>query len=202
MSVELRNIQNNPNVGVFVLATESFALVPSGVPDHFVDSIKINLKVDVHMITTFSRVLGVLAAANSHGIIISSLASKEDAAYLSRITGLDVQRLATQFYALGNVVAANDFAAVCSPILDEKTTRLILTVATNYGCLVSPEATDNEVGKIKDLLQVQKAQIGTINRGQTFVAAGLIASSHGCLCGEETTGLEIMRISETLFESP
>lgn len=223
MSVELRNIQNNPNVGVFVLATESFALVPSGVPENFVDSIKINLKVDVHAITTFSRVLGVLAAANSHGIIISSLASKEDAAYLSRITGLDVQRLATQFYALGNVVAANDFAAVCSPILDEKTTRLIekvlevpvhrfrfnfselvgsLTVATNYGCLVSPEATDNEVDQIKDLLQVQKAQIGTINRGQTFVAAGLIASSHGCLCGEETTGLEIMRISEILFESP
>ncbi|MFQ5979173.1 MAG: translation initiation factor IF-6 [Candidatus Heimdallarchaeota archaeon] len=222
MSVEFRNIQNNPNVGVFVLATESFALVPSGVPKNFQDSIETNLKVTVHVISTFSRVLGVLAAANSHGIVLSSLASKEDALDLSNVTGLDVERLDSQFYALGNTIAANDFAAVCSPILDEKSIHTIekvlkvpahryrfefseligsLTVSTNSGCLVSPEATDSEVDHLKELLQVPKAKIGTINRGYTFVAAGMIASSHGCLCGEETTGLEIMRISETLFES-
>ncbi|MFX0113627.1 MAG: translation initiation factor IF-6 [Candidatus Hodarchaeota archaeon] len=222
MSVERRNIQNNSNVGVFVLATESFALVPSGVGKPFLKSIEANLKVEVHVVNTFSRVLGVLAAANSHGIVLSSIASKEDVAYLSNTTGLEVQRLTSQFYALGNAVAANDYAAVCSPFIDAKSAQTIeevlkvpisryrfkfsdltgsLTVATNSGCLVSPEATDNEVDQIKELLQVNSAKIGTVNRGYTFVAAGMIASSHGCICGEETTGLEIMRISETLFES-
>jgi translation initiation factor 6 len=222
MSVERRNIQNNPNVGVFVLATESFALVPSGVAKPFLESVKANLKVEIYVLNTFSRVLGVLAAANSHGIVLSSIASKEDVEYLSNTTGLEVQRLTSQFYALGNTIAANDYAAVCSPFLDEKSTQTIeevlkvpirryrfkfselmgsLTVTTNSGCLVSPEATDKEVDQIKELLQVKTAKIGTVNRGQTFVAAGMIASSHGCICGEETTGLEIMRISETLIES-
>jgi len=223
MSVELQNIQNNPNVGAFVLATESFALVPSGVSANFLNSVKINLNVKVHQVNTFSRILGILAAANSNGIVVSSLASNDDIRHLSTITGLEVQRLESQYYALGNLITANEFAAVCSPTLDQKSIEIIekvldvpvccyqfkfsdligsLTVTTNSGCLVSPEALDEEVDHLKELLQVRKAKIGTVNRGQIFVSAGITASSHGALCGEDTTGLEIMRISETLFDSP
>ncbi len=222
MSIELQNIQNNPNIGVFILVTNTFALVPSGLPEHFLDKLKVNLKVELFEITTFSRIIGVLGVANSNGILLSSLASKDDVKYLADTTGLEVQHLTNRFFALGNIIIVNDHAAVCAPLLDNQSKEIVesvlnipiesyrfgfsdlvgsLTVSTNIGCLVSPEATDEEVAKIGELLKVKKAKIGTLNRGQTFISAGIIANRHGALCGEETTGLEIMRISETLFES-
>jgi len=164
------------------------------------------------------RVIGVLGVANSNGIVLSSIIEPE-VIEKNPDTSLTIARARGQFYALGNLVLANDRAAVISPIVDKRTSSLIeetlgveiawkriagsdlvgsLACVSNYGILVSPFATDEEVEDLKEFFKVDRGDIGTVNLGQPFIAAGILANTKGCVAGEDTTGLEMMRIAETL----
>ena len=133
---------------------------------------------------------------------------------------LRIAEVKDHFYALGNLVLANDFGAVVSPLIDSKTSKQIedtldvevnktriansdlvgsLAFTTNLGVLVTPFASDEEIDELKSLLKVEKGNIGTINLGQPFIAAGILANTRGCVVGNDTTGLETVRISQTLM---
>ena len=66
------DIVGNPNVGVFIIATDDVAIVPYSLLDEKAEIIKETLDVDVVKASiSGSSLIGSLAVANSNGIVVS-----------------------------------------------------------------------------------------------------------------------------------
>ena len=66
------DIVGNPNLGVFILATDDLAIVPYNLLDEKIEIIKETLEVDVVKSSiSGSSLIGSLAVANSNGIVVS-----------------------------------------------------------------------------------------------------------------------------------
>ena len=66
------DIVGNPNIGVFILATDDVAIVPYNLLDEKAEIIKETLEVDVVKSSiSGSNLIGSLAIANSNGIVVS-----------------------------------------------------------------------------------------------------------------------------------
>ncbi len=64
------------------------------------------------------------------------------------------------------------------------------------GVLLSPEAKDEDVRKVKDYFGLT-VNVGTVNRGRSFLrGGGLVVNNNGGLVGNDTTGFEIVRIMQ------
>ncbi|MDI6807158.1 MAG: translation initiation factor 6, partial [Candidatus Aenigmarchaeota archaeon] len=70
-------------------------------------------------------------------------------------------------------------------------------IATNKGCLVHRDATEEEIEVAKELLKV-RINIGTMNFGSPFVGSSTIANSNGALAGLLTSGPEVANFIETM----
>jgi len=220
MTVIKLSFGQNPYIGAFLRVTDSFALIPDTTTKTAEEKIKDTLNVDTYKITlNGSRLLGVFAVANSHGILVPHFVDDMQISELKKLIGVPVVRLPSQFTSLGNLVLVNDKHAICTPSFEEKAIDIIsstlnvdvhiqkivsselvgtVAVVTNKGLLVHPLADDKELERISKIMGVP-AQIGTANLGSPYVAIGVVANSFGAIVGGLTTGPEIARISETLM---
>jgi translation initiation factor 6 len=120
--------------------------------------------------------------------------------------------------AMGNIILANDSAALVHPDLSDKSIEVIKNalkvdvtrgtiggaktvgmagVATNKGLLVNPRATSSELEVLEALFNLP-VDIGTTNSGTQMVGSGLLANSKGYVAGSQTTGHELGRIEDAL----
>ena len=223
MSVETVYAFGNPNIGVYVSVSEKAALIPIDAPEKVEKALENALKVEVYRCTVYgSPLLGVLSVMNSNGLIVGKLVRDEELRLFKKLLGdsLVIEVLDVKENAVGNLVLANDKGALVSKKLPGKCVSQIadaldievaradiagsylvgaLGVATNKGVLLTPLASEEEVAFVESVLRVEKADVGTVNRGNIFVRSGLAANSKGALVGYETTGPELMRISTILF---
>ena len=212
MEIEFADLNGNIHIGVSILCTENYALVPIETPDTLVRLIGSTMKVKV--IRLAERIIGSLVVGNSNGFIISNVIAKE---VVDKIESTDLPVYqAPEFFAFGNVVLANDYSGLISPIVPpsirENIQRILkvpltfktiansdlvgsLGYITNYGGLITPLANEEEVKKIKNLLNLHEIGVGSVNKGSEFIASGIIGNSKGMLIGRETTGIEIMEIT-------
>jgi len=201
------------------LATDKFAIFPVGLTQRKIERIKNVLKVEVVCLDLAeSKLIGVLAEANSNGIILPFYVSDEEVDFLKKNLGINVERIESKKTAFGNLVLANDQGALVSPILSKKEVKKIedvlgvevfqgslagypyvgsVAVATNKGILAHPNISEDES---KFLTEIFKApvNIGTVNGGIPFVGSGITINSYGALVGSLTTGPELMAISTIL----
>jgi translation initiation factor 6 len=212
LEIEFADLNGNIHIGVSILCTENYALVPIETPDTLVNLIESTMKVNT--IKLAERIIGSLVLGNSNGFIISNVVAKEVVEQIES-TNLPVYQ-APEFFAFGNVVLANDFGGIISPIVPpeirESIQRILkvplatntiansdlvgsLAYITNYGGLFTPLADEEEVNKLKGLLNLQEIGVGSVNKGSEFIASGIIGNSKGMLIGRETTGIEIMEIT-------
>ena len=223
MSVEIVYAFGNPNIGVYVAASEDFALVPPEASDKLEQAIKRNLSVEVLRASIGSSpLLGVFCVMNSKGVLLGNIAREEEVERIKRGLGdrVVVEVLeGVKENAIGNMVLANDKGALVSPLLPKEALRVIadaldvevvqttlggstlvgaLGVATNKGVLLSPIASEEEVNLAVSVLKTAKGGFGTVNKGSIFVRSGIVANSKGALVGFETTGVELMRIQAVL----
>lgn len=220
MSVEKVFAFGNPNIGVYVVATDSFALIPQDAPEKVEEAARDAFKVDVFRVRiSSSSLLGVFSAANSNGVLLGRFTTEEEVALIKKLLDVNVAVLDIRENAVGNLVLANDRVAVVSPLVPEDKlpvvgdvlgaevvvkglagTQLVgsAAVATNRGVMVSPLASDEEVDELGEIFGIP-VDVGTVNRGSLFVRAGMAANSRGALVGYETTGPELMRIHQILF---
>ena len=224
MSVEILHAFGNPNIGVFIAVSEKWALLPPSAPEKVEQALQRNLGTNVIRTTIGdSSLLGILCVMNSKGIVIGNLVKPDEVSKLRKVIGneLTIEVLnEIKENAIGNLILANDKAAIVSPLipqdsrlkiadaLDTEVVEMTLGgsglvgamgVATNRGVLLSPILTDEEAEAVIRTLKVPKGGIGTVNRGNIFVKSGLVANSKGALVGYETTGIEIVRIQSSLF---
>ena len=97
------DIVGNPNVGVFVLATDNLAIVPYNLLDEKADIIKETLDVEVVKSSiSGSSLIGSLAVANSNGIVVSPHVLDREVKQFEDM-GLNVAAIPGQYTAVGNI---------------------------------------------------------------------------------------------------
>ncbi|MGP8320736.1 MAG: translation initiation factor IF-6 [Methanosarcinaceae archaeon] len=209
------NIYDNPVIGVFATCTEDVALVPIGIRSTVCDLIAEIL--DVQVISTLiggSTVVGSLVRGNSNGFLIPNIADPNDL----KDVGLPVSTLPGKFSAVGNVILANDSAALVHQEMPKKSMDIVSStlgvdvhrgtiaglntvgmagIVTNKGLLVHPRITQSEIANLEDIFGLPM-DIGTSNFGSQHVGSGLLANSKGYVAGSKTTGYELGRIEEAL----
>ena len=212
------DIVGNPNVGVFITATDDIAIVPYTLLDDKVDVIKQTLEVEVIKSSiSGSSLIGSLAVANSNGIVVSPHVLDREVEQFKDI-GLKVATIPGQYTAVGNIVAANDKGAIASPFLspeaievieetldvDVSTSHIVgsdiigsLIKVTNKGFLISKNALQSEVNFAREVFGVE-GDIGTVGRGIPLVGACIIANSTGAIVANNSTGPEMARVEEAL----
>ena len=212
------DIVGNPNVGVFITATDNLAIVPYNLLDERVEIIKEALDVDVIKSSiSGSSLIGSLSVANSNGIVVSPHVLDREVKQFEDM-GLNVATIPGQFTAVGNIVAANDNGAIASPFLEDDAIQVLeetldvdvkashivgsdiigsLIKVTNKGFLMSPHALQSEVNIAREVFGVE-GDIGTVGRGIPLVGACIIGNSDGAIVAKDSTGPEMARVEEAL----
>jgi translation initiation factor 6 len=213
------NFFGNPNVGVYSIVTDKFAIVPRKLPKTAQKSIEKFLEVPV-IATDIgqSRLIGVLGTGNSNGLCVPVFIMEGELTYLRKELQIRIESIPTDLTALGNNILCNDKVALLNPEFDEKTRKQIsevlgveviarkiavwqtvgsAAVVTNKGILLPPNCKKEEIIQLQEEFGVP-ASIGTINSGVPLVGSGLRANSKGAIAGLPTTGPELARVGTAL----
>jgi len=210
------DIYDTPMIGVFATCTEDVALVPPLTKPETCAILENSLGVRVvETLVNGSVVIGALSRGNSNGILFSH---GTDTRELQELTGVQVEILPDKLNAVGNIVLANDSAALVHPELSDRAIEAIARtlkvevyrgtiagiknvgmagVVTNTGLLVHPKVTPSEREILEKIFELP-VNIGTTNFGTQMLGSGLLANSKSYLAGSETTGPELGRIEEAL----
>jgi translation initiation factor 6 len=219
LAVYLTSIVGSASIGVYSLATEKIAIIPSMVPRGKAEKTAEWLKTTlVHTSIGGSLLAGALACANSNGILLSPFVREEELAAVKAAFDGNVMVMETKKTAYGNLVLTNDRGALVDPRLKEPQIKQIsdtlgveavpgevaglpyvgsLAVATNKGVLAHPMLKAEERKVLEDVFRVP-VDVGTVNCGIPYVGTGLIANSHAAVAGSLTTGPEMFIIGNAM----
>lgn len=211
------NLNASPLIGVFSTCNDELLIVPRTADKQ--DTRRLEEALGVGALKSSiggSSVIGCLACMNNQGSLVTRYIFDEELALIGE--HIKVSLLPDTMTAVGNIVLANDTAALVHPDLSEKALRVVAEtlgvdarrgtiaglgvvgmagVATNKGLLVHPGASEEEIGVLEDLFSLP-VDVGTVNFGSPLVGSGLLANSKGYATGSETTGPEIGRIEDAL----
>ena len=174
-----------------------------------------------HLISTLggSTLVGILSSGNVNGLLVPHFTFDNEIRVLRSELDCSIVPLKSRLTALGNLILANDKAALVSREFTKEEVQVIRDVlgvevevgtvagsnlvgsyctVTNRGLLAHIGVTGSELEHLADYFGVP-ADVSTINCGVPYVSIGLLATSHAAAAGFETTGPELMRISEALF---
>lgn len=206
-------------VGVFATTIGDAALLRADLDDTSQEGIEEELAVEVVPTTIGGgSTVGSLTAGNRNGVVVSGQASDFEIEQLTEALDRPVERLPDKLNAAGNLVLANDTGALVHPDLGDPAVGMVREtlgvetargtlggvktagmagVATNAGALTHPQATEAELDRLETTLDV-RADVGTVNYGSPLIGSGLVATEHGYVAGERTTGPELGRIEDAL----
>lgn len=222
----LFSVDGSSYIGVFASCTESLVLLPPQVSANLASEMERALKVKaVKTSIAETSLVGCLAVGNSNGFILSPYALDSELQRLEdllRAEGLRVEmrRLpeGDRMTAAGNIILANDTAALVHPQLSKEAMDVVATtlgvkvykgtigglktvgmaaVATNEGILAHKNATHEELEFLEHSFELP-VEIGSVNFGVPLIGAALLANTKGYAAGYETSGAELGRIEDAL----
>lgn len=206
-----------PYVGIYASNTEDYVVLPPDLPKHVAEEAAEALGVAaIRTLINDSTLIGSMMTGNSYGFIVSDLALDREVAILEK--SLPVARLKGKMTASGNIVLANDTAALVHPALTDRHLEVIKNtlkvdvrrgtigglktvgmagVATNKGLLVHPRANEEELSALEELFNLP-VDIGTVSFGSPLVGSAILATTRGLVTGTRTSGPELGRIEDAL----
>ena len=212
------NIDGDPNLGLYGIATDSFCLVGKTISKKQVEEIEKTLDVPVYSVKLYGTdLIGIFAVANSNGVLIPDIIFEKELEALKKLT-IKFKTIKTEKTALNNTILCNDKLAFVSKEYTKKEVEEIKKalgveivqmdmanthlpgscgMLTNKGALFNQNLSDAEVKKIEKALGYAIG-LGSINMGNNLVGSGLIANSNGFVAGSITSGHELMRVDEAL----
>ncbi len=215
--IKLSNFNGNAHVGVYCVANENLAFVPTAAPESFVEDIQEALEVEVRKVTVSgSNILGSLMSMNSHGIIVTNMASERELNIIGE--HVSVRMIGDKLNASGNNILVNDHAALVNPEIGRAALKDLedifqveveqgrlaglktvgsAAVATNEGLLCHPQTTEEELEDLSSLFGVP-ASIGTLNYGTPLVGACMVGNTKGAAVGMQSTPIELGRVEDSL----
>jgi translation initiation factor 6 len=208
-------------IGVYLTANNSYILYPPTILAPLLKRFKTIFKEPFYPLTiNNSNLLGVYTASNKYGIIVPHIIREDELnklkSHLNDSNCIGVLKSIDNAY--GNLILCNDKGAIISPFLRNYRAEIedILNVETiiyefanyylpgsisltnNYGCLVHPLSTDDEIEYITSILKVDEADVSTVNRGIPYLSSGAIVNDESGIFGVDCTGPEMMRITTIL----
>lgn len=222
MALIQKNLFNSPYSGVFCATNDTLTFIPPGIPEDDMQAISEALGTQNEVITVGgSSVLGTLLTMNNNGILVSNLVTSleiEKFESISKNYGLKFGILSDRSNANGNNFLINDNGGFCNENLSSssiKSAEEVLGIKikalslnkmdtlgmigciNNKGGLCHPDISDEDRYTMDKLLGVPVMD-GTVNFGMPLVGAGVVSSSNGAVCGQQSTGIELGRIEEAL----
>ncbi len=217
--IQRLDFNGSSNLGAFSRVTDHFLL--NSISNSPTKSSLETLFQQTAIVTSVghSTLVGILTVGNANGILVPHIVLDEELEVLTSSLEIPVISLFSRLTALGNLILANDFAALISTEFSNTEKQIIqdtlgvevlarqlvgsdlvgsYCVVTNHGLLAHTDVSDDELEWLADLFKVH-SDIGTINCGVPYVSIGLLATSQAAAAGFETTGPELMRISEAFF---
>ncbi len=219
MVIVRSNFFGNSNIGVFLLVTEEYAILPDS--RQIANKRLIEKTLEVEIVETSigeSFIIGVLAAGYSSGLIVPEFTTDLEIENIKRNLDVNVDRVPGRINALGNTILVNDNVALIHPGFSEEAIKIIkknlkvdvyrgriaglplvgsVAIATNNGILAHPLTDDETLEWLSEKFNTP-ASIGTVNCGNPYLKVGLIANTKGALAGNETTGPELFQIGQAL----
>ena len=211
------NISGSPVLGVFASCTDEFLFVPYDASPETVKELEESLGVtSCRTSVSGSSIVGSLMRGNNNGVIVAGFILEKELRAIRK--HIKAARLTGELNAAGNLILANDTAALVHPDLSEKSIRIIQKslgveikrgtlgglktvgmagIATGKGVLVHPKSSASEIAAVEELFNLP-VDIGTVNFGSPLVGSGLLANGKGYVKGEENKGPEISRIEDAL----
>ena len=120
------DIYETPVIGVFATCTEDFVLVPRGTKPETCAILEDSLDVKaIETLVNGSVVIGALSRGNSNGFLFSY---GTDTREVQKLTGVKAEILPGRLNAVGNIVLANDSAALVHPELSDRAIETIASV--------------------------------------------------------------------------
>ncbi|MBW6461774.1 MAG: translation initiation factor IF-6 [DPANN group archaeon] len=221
MRVIKTTLNGDPNVGLYGMATDRYAIISDSNADKAVISEVLGVPVIVTRIAR-TDLTGIFIAGNSNAVLLPDIIESKELEIITEgikkiSKDIVVKVIKTNNTALGNLILANDKAAVISTLLEEQKDEISealkvpvivadlmdlsiigsICITTNKGFLMNMHAEKEDFELVEQNIKVE-GDIGTVNFGGPFVRSGLIANSNGYLIGNQTTGPEISRIDEAL----
>src|SRR3989344_5453602 len=109
------NIHNNPNIGLYGIATDKYCLLGTHIPHELVQQMERILNVPVHQIKIYrTDLVGAFCAANDNCLIVPDIIFAEEKLALDKL-GINYKIIKTPLTALGNNVLANNNCALVNP---------------------------------------------------------------------------------------
>ena len=216
MGIFRYDLYKSPNVGIFAKSNDSIVLLPYGYAETKSKKLIDYLQVEpVFVSIAGNRLIGPMVVLNNKGMILPSLASDDEIAYLKQMTGLNIARLESKHTAVGNLISANDYGAIVSPLFKGEFDKQIedilgtsvhtmavadfnqtgsMIVSNNHGAAIHPKASEKEIETVSSILKVDVEPL-TINGGIPYLSSGIICNSKSMVVGSLTTGPELIMLS-------
>ena len=219
MHVQQVNIHANPNIGLFIYATDDFAIIGPEAQAIQQDVQEI-LQVPVHVTTIAGTSLaGVFLTGNSKQLLVPPIIFEQELEKLRELLDIPVTVFETTHTALGNNLVINDQGVLAGPMFsqaEQETLHELLNlpvhqfsianievvgnsvVHTTKGGLIHRDATQAEQDMVKDTLKLPQLLPGTANFGVPYVRSAIAANSNGFLIGSASGGPEVTNADEAL----
>jgi translation initiation factor 6 len=208
-------VMGSSYVGLFAIANDKLCFVPKGIEERAYNEIKETLDVKIVKTSIYgSSLLSVFGKMNNKHIFLPAQTTPEEIEEIEK--EIEVKLIDTEM-ALGNLIAVNDNGAIVSKTLGDNVVKELQDtglevahtniakadvvgssiVATSKGFVMNPNASEEEVKKVQETLNV-KGGFSTANTGDVFIRNSVIANSKGAITGDLTTGHELNHIDEAL----
>ena len=220
MTILKSQVYGGSLIGVFFAANNSYVLYPSNLIDPILKKFKSVFEVPLYPLTiNNSNLLGVYSAGNKFGIIVPHLIREHEITALKAMsdTGSQIGILKSLDNAFGNLILCNDKGAIISSLLKQNRKQIqdvlnvetivyefascylpgSISLANNFGCLVHPLSTDDEIDIIASVLKVE-TDVSTINRGVPYISSGAVVNDKSGIFGDHSTGPELQRLTTVL----
>ncbi|MDE1767738.1 MAG: translation initiation factor IF-6 [Candidatus Micrarchaeota archaeon] len=219
MSVAKGSVGHSSFIGAFAVATDLFSIIGNSATQAEEKIINDTLEAKaVRATIDGSALIGIYIAANSKGILVPEIADRREVENLKKqLDGIRVHVMRTDLTALRNNILANDKIAFVNPEFGSKeiaTIKDILDVEvikrqigefgtvganniiTNRGIVLNNSASEQDIEMAKK--HMENVSQSTANLGSSSIGLCLVANSKGMVIGTETTGFELVRLTEGL----
>ncbi len=214
-------INGSDCVGAFALATDKYVFVGRSATEGSKKFLASTLGVEaIGMSIGGMDFIGVLARANSNGMLVSNLVTdREMEAIRGMKLGINIEVLGSTLNAVGNNMILNDRVAIVNPEYSRRDMAIIGDVLgvevigrsigsfktvgandilTNKGLVINNHASDEEKERLDRETGFDSVR-STANMGSLGVGIAVVANSNGALIGDTTTGYEFSRIVDGLY---
>ena len=214
-------INGSDCVGAFALATDKYVFVGRSATEGSKKFLASTLGVEaIGMSIGGMDFIGVLARANSNGMLVSNLTTdREMDAIRGMKLGINIEVLGSTLNAVGNNMILNDRVAIVNPEYSRRDMAIIGDVLgvevigrsigsfktvgandilTNKGLVINNHASDEEKERLDRETGFDSVR-STANMGSLGVGIAVVANSNGALIGDTTTGYEFSRIVDGLY---